>query len=399
VTTVPEPFTSRKVGEDLIEVFIGPQHPGSGHMRIVLKLDGDFIVEADPDIGYVHRTMEKLAEGREWIKNMMLFERMAILDSCNVTLAYMKALEKLLGITPPPRARYLRTILCEINRIASHLYGLGIFSIMLGHSTMYMWFYGDREVFVELAEMLTGQRLTHSYHLPGGVRRDMPKSFPEEVEKALKYIEKRIPEYEKMFINNPVVRSRIENVGVLSREKAVSLGVVGPNLRASGVKHDIRIEEPYAAYDEIDFEVPVYNEGDALARTMQRIDEIRSSIEIIRQAVKNIPEGPLIYEGYQKYFTKIMKEVFEKQGRVKFPTALLNLKPPEGRSYARVEGGRGEYYFYIVSNGTPKPYRIRIVSPSFRNVLLFKYLLPGHRLADLPAIYGSIDYFPPGADR
>ncbi len=392
-------LSSRKIGKDLLEVFIGPQHPGSGHMRIVLEVDGDIIVRADPDIGYVHRTMEKLSEGREWIKNMPLFERMAILDAGNATLGYMLALEKLLGIEAPPRARYLRTLLCEINRIASHLYGLGIFSIMIGHSTMYMWFYGDREVMVELAEMLTGQRLTHSYYLPGGVRRDIPQKFFEEAEKGLRYIERRMREYEAMFLKNPVVVSRLENVGVLGREEAIRLGVVGPNLRASGVEHDVRVEEPYAAYNEVDFEVPVYREGDALARTMQRLDEIRESIKIIRQILKALPQGPLIAEKYQRFFTKIMKQVLEKEGRVKIPTAMLNLKPPKGEAYARVEGGRGEFYYHIVSDGSTKPYRVRVVSPSFRNAILFQYLLPGHRVADLPAIYGSLDYFPPGADR
>ncbi len=388
-----------RIDSDLLEVFIGPQHPGSGHMRIIIRVDGDFIVEAEPDIGYVHRTIEKLSEGREWIKNQALFERMAILDAGNTALGYIIALEKLLGVTPPPRAQYLRTIIAEINRIASHLYGMGIFSIMLGHSTLYMWFFGDREVLVELAEMMTGQRLTHNYFLPGGVRRDVSKSFIEELDKGLSYIEKRLDDYEVMFLNNPVIRSRIENVGVLTREKAIELGVVGPNLRASGVKHDIRIEEPYAAYSELEFEVPVYKEGDALARTMQRIDEIRESIKIIRQAVKQLPEGHILHERYTKLFTKIMKEVWEKEKRVKIPTIMLNLKPPKDRAYARVEAGRGEFYYYIVSEGAPKPYRIRVVSPSFRNVVLFKHLLPGHRVADLPAIYGSMDYFPPGADR
>ncbi len=388
-----------RIGKDVLEVFIGPQHPGSGHMRIILRVDGDIIVDVDPDIGYVHRTMEKLAEGREYIKNQPLFERMAILDAGNCTLGYMMAIERLMGIEPPPRANYIRTILAELNRISSHLYGLGIFAIMLGHSTMYMWFFADREVFVELAERLTGQRLTHSFYWPGGVRRDIPKGFKDELEKALNYFEKRLKEYEAMFLNNPVVRNRLEGVGVIPKEMAIKYSIVGPNLRASGVKHDIRVEEPYAAYNELDFEIPYYTEGDALARTFQRIDEMRESMKILRQAVKQIPEGPILTEKFSKLFTKIMKEVYEKEKRIKLTPAMYNLRPPKGSAYARVEAGRGEYFYYIVSDGGKSPYRVRVVSPSFRNAILFKYLLPGHRVADLPAIYGSIDYFPPEADR
>lgn len=392
-------FQYQKVSDDKLVLYFGPQHPSSGHMRIILKLDGDIIVESDPDIGYVHRTMEKLSETKEWIKNTVLFERMAILDAGNITLPYVMAIEKMLGIDVPPRALYLRSILGEINRISSHLYGMGIFAIMLGSSTMYMWFFGDREIMVELAERMTGSRLTHSYHLPGGVRRDVPKSFFEDLERGLKYIEKRLKDYEVMFLNNPVIRSRLENVGVMDREMAIKLGVVGPNLRASGVEYDVRVEDPYAAYDQVDFEVPVYREGDCLARAFQRADEIRQSISILRQLIKAIPEGPVFSEKYMKLFTKQMKDVYETERRVKIPTALLNLKLPQGSTYARVEAGRGENFVYIESTGETRPYRVRLVTPSFRNSIMFKYLPVGYRLADLPAIYGSMDYFPPEADR
>ena len=392
-------IVTRRVAKDVLEVHVGPQHPGSGHMRFIIRLDGDIMVEVDPDIGFVHRTMEKLAENREWLKAQPLFERMAILDAANVTIGYILALEKLLGIEPPPRAKYIRTILCEISRIASHLYGFGILGIFLGHSTAYMWFFGDREVFIELAERMTGQRLTYSFFLPGGVRRDIPSGFKDDFEKAARYIERRLKEYEAMFMNNPVIRARVEGVGVLAKDMAVKLGIVGPNARASGVKHDIRVEEPYDAYPELDFEVPVYKEGDALARFLQRVDEIRESLKIIRQALKAMPEGPIIHERYLRMYTKIMKEVLETQGRAKIPAAMINLRPPAGEAYARAEAARGEYFYYLVSDGKNKPYRARVVSPSFRNVLLFKYLMPGYRLADFPAIYGSLDYFPPEADR
>ena len=395
-------ITSRKVGRDLYEVFIGPQHPGSGHMRIVVRVDGDVIVEADPDMGYVHRTMEKLAEGRGYLHNIPLFERMTIIDACNITLPYVMAIEKLLGIEAPPRAKYLRVLLCEINRIASHLYGMGIMGIFLGHSTMYMWCFGDREVFVELAEKLTGARLTHSYPIPGGVRRDMPQGFPEAARKAVRYMTRRLEEYRKIFLDNPVVRERLEGVGVLSKSLAVALGIVGPNLRASGVGYDVRVVEPYEAYDELDFEVPVFEEGDALARTWTRIEEIRQSLRIIEQAVdwlERREREPPIHPMFWSRAPPLWRKVYEEEGRVKLLPIFANLKVPPGKAFARAEAARGEIVYYVESAGGTTPYRVRVVSASARNALLFKYLLPGHRVMDLPAIYGSIDYFPPEADR
>jgi len=392
----------RRIERELYEIFIGPQHPGSGHMRIIVRLDGDVIVEADPDIGYVHRTMEKLSENREWLKPIPLLERMTIIDACNVTLPYVNALEKLMDKKPPPRASYLRVLLCEINRIASHLYGMGIFGVFLGHSTMYMWTFGDREVFVELAEILTGARLTHTYPIPGGVRRDMPQDFPEAARKAVRYMRKRLEEYRGIFLDNPVIVKRLANVGVISKSMAAELGIVGPNVRASGIKYDVRLVEPYEVYDELDFEIPVFEEGDALARTWVRVEEIKQSLNIIEQAVDWLERHkgePVIPKEDLGKMPKLHKEVYEKTGRVKLLPAHATMKIPAGKAMARGEMGRGEIVYYVESDGGTTPYRVRVVTPSARNVIVFKYIVPGHRLMDLPAIYGSIDYFPPESDR
>ncbi len=391
-------FGVEERGRGVLEVFIGPQHPGSGHMRIILYVDGDVIVDADPDIGYVHRTMEKLSEGREWVRNIPLFERMAILDAHNASLAYVLALERMLGIEPPPRAQYLRVLLSEINRIASHLYGLGIAGVMIGMSTWYMWCFGDREVFVELADRLTGQRLTHTYSIPGGVRRDLPQSFKDDALKAIRYMERRLREYMDFLMKNPVVESRLRGVGVISESRARELGLTGPTLRGSGVDYDVRVVKPYAAYDEIEFNVATRSEGNCYARIMVRLDEIRESLGIIKRVLERIPDTPILCEKYLKMIPPKLRGVLE-EGRVKIPPAMLMLKPPKGRAVASVEAGRGEVFFYLESNGGVKPYRVRVVTPSFRNCIVFKHVLPGHRVADLPAIYGSIDYFPPGADR
>ncbi len=385
-------------GYRVIEVYVGPQHPASGHMRLIVYLDGDIIVRVDPDIGWVHRTMEKLAETREYIRTIPIFERMTIIDSCNITLPLVEAYEKLLGIEPPPRAKYLRTILCEVNRIASHLYGLGIGGIFLNHSTMYMWAFGDREVFLTLAEMLTGARLTHTYVVPGGVRRDIPQGFKDAFEKAKRYMLRRLKEYDKIFYNNPMIRTRLENIGILEHQKAKELGVVGPNLRASGVKYDARMTG-YAAYADLDFEPVVGKHGDSLERIWVRLREIEASLELIDRALRELPEGPILADRFLKMIPPALRKKMEATGRIKFPAAIINLRPPANEVITRAEAGRGEIVYYVMSDGSDKPYRVRVVSPSFRNAILFITLPVGHRFMDLPAIYASIDYFPPEADR
>ncbi len=394
---------ARKIREDLYEVFIGPQHPGSGHMRIVIRIDGDIIIDSDPDMGYVHRTMEKLGEIREWIKNHPLFERMAIHDACNITVGYTLALEKLLDVEPPPRAKYLRSLLCEINRISAHLYGFGIFGVFLGHSTMYMWAFADREVMVELAEKLTGARLTHSYTIPGGARRDMPQDFPEMARKAVRYMRKRIDEYRKIFLENPVIQARLEGVGVIPKRIAAELGVVGPVARASGIKYDARMNAPYDAYTELEFEIPVFEEGDALARAWVKVEEIKQSLNMIEQAVdwleKHEKGQPILADKFWAKSPPLWKKVYEDTGRVKLLPAMATMKVPAGKAMARSETARGEVVYYVESTGGQTPYRVRIVSPSARNAIVFRYIVPGYKVMDLPTIYGSIDYFPPEADR
>ncbi|HIE24063.1 MAG TPA: NADH-quinone oxidoreductase subunit D [Candidatus Korarchaeota archaeon] len=385
--------------ERTIELLIGPQHPSSGHMRLVAEVDGDVVVRLKPNIGYVHRTVEKLAEVKKYIQIIPLVERPSLADTANHNLGYVLALEKLLGIEVPPRAQYLRTILAEMNRMHSHFYGIGIHGIMLGSSTVFMWGFADREIMIEMAQWLTGARLTYSYMIPGGVRRDLPQGFGDEMEKALRYLERRLKDYDKIFIRNPVTRARLEGVGVLKKEDAIKLGIVGPNLRASGVPYDVRRIQPYCAYPELEFDVVVREEGDSMARLLVRIGEIKQSMRIIRQALKEIPDGPILSENYLKMIPPKWKEFMEKKKRVKFPAILANLRPPKGEALSRVEAARGELIYYIVSDGTTSPYRLRMVTPSFRNVVLFEHLIRGCRVADIPAIYGSLDYFPPEADR
>jgi NADH-quinone oxidoreductase subunit D len=386
--------------EKEIELFIGPQHPASGHMRFIGRVDGDIFTKFIPDPGWVHRGVEKIAENRKWIQIIPLVERAAILDAANMNIGYVIALERLLDIEAPPRAQYLRTLLCEINRITSHLYGFGIAGIMIGSSTFYMWPFADREPLIDIAQLITGARLTYSYIIPGGVRRDLPQGFKEKALKALKYIERRLNnDYFRLFFDNPVTKARYKEVGVLKKDDAIRLGIVGPNLRASNVKYDVRKVEPYAAYSELEFDIAYREEGDCYARFMVRVEEIKQSIKIIRQILDKIPQGPIIHKKYEKLISLRKLEEYQKAGVFGLPAIFATLRPPAGEVISRVEAARGELIFHIISTGDLRPYRLRMVTPSFRNIVLFRELISGARVMDFPAIYGSIDYFPPESDR
>lgn len=354
---------------------VGPQHPGSGHFRLIITLDGDRIQRGAPDPGYVHRGVEKQAEVREYIQNIPLLERPVISDSNGIVYPYVIATEKLLGLSVPERAQYIRVIMAELNRIMSHLYWLAIYGIFLGHSTMFMWPFGDREVIIDLAQRVMGTRLTFSYFVPRGVRNDLPDGFADETARAFDYLEKRLPEYDAIFFSNPIFTKRTRGVGVLKESDARRLGVVGPTLRGSGVDSDTRKDEPYDVYDRMQFEVPSFPEGDCTARALVRFHEIKQSIGIVRQALREIPDGPC---------------------KAKLPTVV---RPPAGEVYVRTEAARGAMAYLIRSDGGRTPYRLKISSPSFRNLPAFEFLLRGAHLADMPAIYWSLDYWPLEADR
>jgi NADH-quinone oxidoreductase subunit D len=354
---------------------IGPQHPGAGHMRIIIVVDGDIIVEADPDVGYVHRGEEKMSEYRTFVQNVPHIERPVIHDSSGILYSYCLAVEDLIAIETPERGKYLRAIMAEIDRINYTLYWLAILGIFLGHSTMFMWPTADRELFVDLADMATGNRITHAWLVPGGVRNDLPDVFKEKAFKFMDYFEKRLKEYDKIFYNNPLFRQRSEGVGILSKRDAIDIGTTGSVLRASGVNYDVRKIEPYDIYDRVDFEVATMAGGDSFARSILPIYDIRQSLEILRQLLKQLPSGPV---------------------RAKLQP---NPKGPPGEAYRRVESGRGALAHYIVSDGSPKAYRHKISPPSVRNLLVLPHLLKGAKLADLPMIYWSLNIWPIEIER
>ncbi len=375
-TQLPPGIQLEKEDERIMTLNIGPQHPGSGHMRLIIKVDGDYIVSCDPDPGYVHRGEEKMAEHRNYLLNIPHLERPVIHDSCNILYPYCLAVEELLGTEVPERAKYIRVIASELNRCVYTMYWLGIYGIFLGHSTMFMWPMADRELLIDLLEAMTGARVTHSFFIPGGVRNDVPPNFEDRVLRHLSYFEKRLKEYEDIFYQNPVLKSRTEGTGILSREDAIRLGVTGSVLRSAGVDFDLRKKEPYDVYDNIDFETQVLKEGDSYARSRVPYLDMLESCNIIRDALTKMPTSGSV--------------------RVK-------LKPnPKGSAdevYRRVESGRGSLGMYLVSNGTPQPYRLKISVGSFRNIICLPYLLKGELLGNMPAVYWSLNYWPVEADR
>ena len=373
---LPPGLELQKVDERIMTLNVGPQHPGSGHMRLIVQVDGDFIVACDPDPGYVHRGEEKMAEYRNYILNIPHLERPVIHDSCNILYPYVLAVEEIIGAEVPERAKYVRVIASELNRCVYILYWLGIYGIFLGHSTMFMWPIGDRELFIDLLEKMTGARVTHAYFVPGGVRNDLPANFEDVCLRQVNYFEKRIKEYADIFYDNPILIHRTENTGVLSREDAIRLGTTGSVLRASGVDFDLRTKEPYDAYEELNVNIPVLKEGDSYARSKIPWLDMFESCNIIREALEKMP----------------------KSGAVR-----KKLKPnPKGGDvsvYKRTESGRGSLGCYIVSKNKPEPYRLKLSVPSFRNLIALPYLLKGEKLGNMPAVYWSLNYWPVEADR
>jgi NADH-quinone oxidoreductase subunit D len=367
----------KEAAEDrLMKLSVGPQHPGSGHFRFTIKVDGDYIVYCDPDPGYVHRGEEKMCEYRNFIQNIPHLERPVIHDSTNITYSYSLAVEELLGIDVPRRGQFIRAIASELNRQVYTLYWLAIYGIFLGHSTMFMWPAGDRELFIDLLTALTGARVTHAFNIPGGVRNDIPDGFKEKCLEYVNYFEKRLKEYENIFYNNPLFRQRTENVGILTKDDAINLGVTGSVLRASGVAHDVRKVEPYDVYNEIDFKVQYMKTCDSFARAYVPFLDMRESCHIIRQLLDKMPKSGEVR-------TKLQS----------------NPKGVPGEAYKRVESGRGALSYYIVSDGTSRPYRVKISVGSFRNILALPHLLVGSRLGDMPCIYWALNYWPVEADR
>jgi len=366
------------IGKNEYELFFGPAHPGSGNFSVKLKIDGERIVSARVYPGYLHRGFEKLMEYRLPIQNAVLSDRICILEALAWNLIHAEAVEELMGVEIPERAKYIRVIMAELSRIQSHLIWYGVLSIGTGFDTGFKLAFGYRDFILDLFELITGGRVYPAgYICPGGVRRDPPDTAKEKILNVLDKIEEMI-DFERA--ENPLHLARLKDIGVLKLEDAIKLGATGPVIRASGLKTDVRKEEPYEVYDNFDFEIPVRKEGDAYARFQIGLEEMEQSVSIIRQALKRLPEGDFIDK--------------------KFSKPKLNMKIPEGEVYIRNEIARGEAGIYMVSDGDTKPYRVKIRGPSFLHLIpVLEFLLKGAQIADVPAIYWSLNGCPADLDR
>jgi NADH-quinone oxidoreductase subunit D len=364
------------LGADEIILNMGPQHPSThGVLRVKLRLDGEKVVGSECIIGYLHRGVEKIGEHRSYPQFAPYVDRMDYVAAVSNGLGYCEAVEKLLGVEAPPRARVVRTILTELQRIASHLLWLGTHALDIGALTPIFYTFREREEILKIFEKYCGARLTtHAFRI-GGLQYDTYEGFEAEVKRFCDDLKSKIDEYEQLLTENRIWLGRTKGVGVLTAQDAIALGVTGPVLRASGMKWDIRKAMPYAAYNQYEFEVPTGPNGDTFDRYIVRIEEMRQSRRICLQAIESIPSGP------------IMARI----GKV--------LKPPPGEVYHSIEAPKGELGYYIVSDGTTQPYRVRIRPPSFINLQAFDTMVRGHLVADVVAIIGTIDIVLGEVDR
>ncbi|MEL9990126.1 MAG: NADH-quinone oxidoreductase subunit D [Thermoproteus sp.] len=377
-----------------LTLVVGPQHPGSGHMRLFVVLDGDVIVDVLPDPGFVHRGIEKLAENRPYWTLVPLVEKASIMDSANITYPLVLALERALSLEPPPRAKYLRLILAELTRIRTHLYDLALLGIFLGHSTAFMWGFALQDLFAEVFAKITGARTTTAYHVPGGVRRDIRPEHAEAINRLLAKVEVKLRDFKAIFLDNPVTKARLEGVGVLDAKRAAELGVVGPFARASGIDYDVRSAAPYDAYAELDYEPVVEKAGDAWARVLVRWREIYESMDLVRAALKALPEGDVIDQALLAQGSEHWRG-----GTSGVLGAYIYMYPEPGEYIGLAEATRGATYVHLFATGLQRAFRLRYVTPSWRNLKAMVEAMKGQRLADMPAIYMSFGYFPPEADR
>ena len=374
---LPQAGRQEFVKSDELFLNMGPQHPSThGVLRLGLTIKGEVITKAVPDIGYLHRGTEKLAEVRGYHQCVVLSDRWDYCAAMPNNLVFCLAAEKLLNVQVPERADYLRTIMCELNRIASHLIFFGTYGIDIGAFTPFLYAFREREMILDLFEMVCGARLTYNYIRLGGVMIDVPPEWVAKTREFLEFFKPRIDEYDTLLSFNPIFMDRTRTVGLISPSEAVAWGLSGPNLRGSGVAYDARKFEPYAAYDKVAFEVPVGETGSCWDRYFCRVLEMRQSVRIVEQCLEQMKEGDIMAKGVAK-----------------IP------KPPAGDAYAHVEGARGDIGIYLVSDGGASPSRLHMRAPSFMNLAILQQSLVGKKVADVVAVLGSIDIVLGEVDR
>jgi len=372
---------------------MGPQHPAThGVLRIVLELDGEVIVKATPHIGHLHRGIEKLAESKTYHQSIPFTDRLDYTNAMGNNLAYVLAVEKLLGIEVPKRAQYLRVMMAELQRIAAHLIWLGTHVLDMGATTPIFYTFREREDILKIFEEVSGGRLTPTYMRIGGVSKDLPDGITEKIKEFVQAFPGHMKEYETLLTKNVIWLNRTKGVGIISKEDAINWGVTGPTLRGSGVRYDVRKAFPYSSYDEFDFDIPIGSVGDVYDRYTVRLREMEWSNSIAEQALERLPKGPIITSDPRIALPPKDMVLTDIASLIRqFKIASEGFQPPKGEVYASVEASKGELGFYIVSDGTNKPFRFRIRTPSFANVSALPRMIEGSLIADVVSTIGSID--------
>jgi NADH-quinone oxidoreductase subunit D len=381
---------------------MGPQHPSThGVLRVVLELDGETVVKARPEIGYLHTGIEKSCEALTYSQAITLTDRIDYLAPLSNNLGYCLAVEKLLGLEVPKRAQYIRVLLTEMTRLNSHLVWLGTHAMDLGATSVMLYCFREREEILKIFEMVSGQRMMTSYFRIGGLALEPPPGWLDRVRSFIDMFPSRIDEYEKLLTQNRIWLMRTVGIGILEAKDAIALGVTGPMLRAAGVAYDVRKFFPYSSYEEFTFDVPTRTEADSYARYLVRLAEMRESLKVIRQAMSKIPpDGPIkadapgiIPPQREKMKTEMEALIYH------FKIFTEGFSPPPGEVYQRVESPRGEAGYFVVSDGSPKPYRVKVRAPSFVNLQALPKLSEGRLVADLIACIGTIDIVLGEVDR
>ena len=401
VTPYKHLVSERALTGETMLINMGPQHPSThGVLRLLVELDGETVINAIPDIGFLHTGIEKNMEAKTYLKAEVMSDRLDYMNTTGNNLAYCMAVEKLVDLEVPPRALAIRVILTELQRIASHLVFLGAFGLDLAAMSVFLYCFREREDILDILELCSGQRMMTTYIRPGGLWRDVPVEFESAVRAFIKMFPRRIDEYEALLTKNPLLLDRTAGIGILKKEDALQYGVTGPQLRASGVDWDLRKARPYAGYDQYEFNVPVRTEGDTFARYIVRVQEMRESLKIVEQALNKLPLGPINSDN-RKYVPPPRSELGVSMEALihHFKLWTEGFSAPDADVYSAVESPRGELGVLLAGDGGPKPRRVSWRTPSFDNLAALPIMVKGHLVADLVAILASIDIVLGDIDR
>lgn len=381
---------------------MGPSHPAThGVLRLKLELEGDIVTNCEPIIGYLHRGDEKIAENMTYNQFVPYTDRLDYIAPLANNVAYALAVEKLANLEVPPRCQAIRVLICEMARISSHLLGIGVYGMDTGAMTIFLYTFTQREKLYTLFEELTGARFTTSYTRIGGVARDIPEGWLGRVGEFLDQLPSVVDEIDTLLTRNKIFIERTQNIGIITKEDAIAYGLTGPNLRASGIDIDLRRDAPYTGYENYEFDVPIATVGDSYDRYLVRMEEIRQSVRIIRQAIQKMPEGLWYAEDAKKIFAPPKAKIMRKMEELiqNFMIVTEGPQMPPGEVYFEAENPKGALGFYVLSKGGGVPYRLKIRGPSFCNLSILPKMVPGHMMSDIPVILGSLDFVMGECDR